>query len=169
MERENNALDLTPKHVLEQSGGRPLRCLPQPPPQPSEAITLVGSPERLGQPPTKIYYKTKLCVKFEINGHCMYGDRCTFAHGSTELRRPSLATHGFAEGLAIRNPWEMRSEIPLARAAPGRAFPPVPAPRMRDIPRQMPREEEGGAKVSNLERLSWKKTSGIYGDWPEES
>ncbi|KAL2338344.1 hypothetical protein Fmac_012790 [Flemingia macrophylla] len=27
------------------------------------------------------YWRTKLCTKFEITGHCTYGDDCHFAHG----------------------------------------------------------------------------------------
>jgi hypothetical protein len=40
----------------------------------------------------------------------------------------------------------------------------VPAARLR----QTAPEEEGGAKVSVLERLALRKTNGIYGDWPEQ-
>lgn len=31
-------------------------------------------------------YKTELCRPFEEMGHCKYGDKCQFAHGSHELR-----------------------------------------------------------------------------------
>lgn len=31
-------------------------------------------------------YKTELCRPFEESGHCKYGDKCQFAHGSHELR-----------------------------------------------------------------------------------
>ncbi|GIL81346.1 hypothetical protein Vretimale_1101 [Volvox reticuliferus] len=30
--------------------------------------------------------KTRLCEKFMTQGHCPYGDKCTFAHGMDELR-----------------------------------------------------------------------------------
>lgn len=39
------------------------------------------------QPPEKVYYKTRLCEKFEA-GKCVYEGGCTFAHGSEELRPP---------------------------------------------------------------------------------
>ncbi|AQK90540.1 uncharacterized protein LOC100276294 [Zea mays] len=39
------------------------------------------------QPPEKVYYKTRLCEKFEA-GKCAYEGGCTFAHGSEELRPP---------------------------------------------------------------------------------
>ncbi|KAI8804323.1 hypothetical protein BJ742DRAFT_825696 [Cladochytrium replicatum] len=36
-------------------------------------------------------YKTRLCERFETEGFCPYGNRCTFAHGATELRdRPTF-------------------------------------------------------------------------------
>ncbi|CAN1787212.1 Zinc finger CCCH domain-containing protein 39 [Linum perenne] len=28
-----------------------------------------------------VYWKTRLCSKFEITGHCPFGDNCHFAHG----------------------------------------------------------------------------------------
>ncbi|CAG8540496.1 4034_t:CDS:2 [Paraglomus brasilianum] len=35
-------------------------------------------------------YKTRLCERFETEGFCPYGPKCTFAHGTNELReRPS--------------------------------------------------------------------------------
>ncbi|XP_062182433.1 zinc finger CCCH domain-containing protein 1-like [Phragmites australis] len=40
------------------------------------------------EPPEKVYYKTKLCEKFEAGGRCAYEDGCTFAHGHAELRPP---------------------------------------------------------------------------------
>jgi len=36
-------------------------------------------------------YKTELCRPFEESGHCKYGDKCQFAHGSLELR--TLSRH----------------------------------------------------------------------------
>jgi hypothetical protein len=39
-------------------------------------------------PPEKLYYKTKLCEKYESGGRCTYEDGCTFAHGRAELRPP---------------------------------------------------------------------------------
>ncbi|KAJ1529043.1 nudix (nucleoside diphosphate linked moiety X)-type motif 2, partial [Nowakowskiella sp. JEL0078] len=31
-------------------------------------------------------FKTRLCERFETDGFCPYGNRCTFAHGTVELR-----------------------------------------------------------------------------------
>ncbi|KAL0435474.1 UNVERIFIED_CONTAM: Zinc finger CCCH domain-containing protein 44 [Sesamum radiatum] len=35
------------------------------------------------------YYKTKLCNNF-AKGHCNFGNRCAFAHGAEELRKPEV-------------------------------------------------------------------------------
>lgn len=32
------------------------------------------------------WYKTRLCERFETEGSCSYGSKCTFAHGVAELR-----------------------------------------------------------------------------------
>lgn len=33
----------------------------------------------------KIYWKTRLCMKFEITGQCTFGDNCNFAHGQAGM------------------------------------------------------------------------------------
>lgn len=33
-------------------------------------------------------YKTQLCRHFASQGHCHLGDRCSFAHGAAEIRKP---------------------------------------------------------------------------------
>jgi hypothetical protein len=35
---------------------------------------------------TNPLFKTRLCERFETDGECPYGPRCTFAHGIQELR-----------------------------------------------------------------------------------
>ncbi|KAI8907752.1 eIF4-gamma/eIF5/eIF2-epsilon-domain-containing protein [Powellomyces hirtus] len=42
-------------------------------------------------------YKTRLCERFEIEGNCPYGSRCTFAHGTAELRERVPTTNDAGE------------------------------------------------------------------------
>ncbi len=37
-------------------------------------------------------YKTRLCERFETEGYCPYGPKCTFAHGTVELRERPAST-----------------------------------------------------------------------------
>ena len=34
-------------------------------------------------------FKTQLCLHFTNKGACWYGDKCNFAHGKRELRKPA--------------------------------------------------------------------------------
>ena len=34
------------------------------------------------------YFKSRLCHNYMQGGHCNYGERCQYAHGPEELRRP---------------------------------------------------------------------------------
>ncbi|XP_019059757.1 PREDICTED: zinc finger CCCH domain-containing protein 36-like isoform X2 [Tarenaya hassleriana] len=43
-----------------------------------------------GKPHPGSNYKTKLCERFS-KGNCTFGDRCHFAHGEAELRKPGVA------------------------------------------------------------------------------
>lgn len=38
-------------------------------------------------PSRKQKFKTELCANFSKDGFCKFGDTCTFAHGSHELRQ----------------------------------------------------------------------------------
>ncbi|KAE8797138.1 Zinc finger CCCH domain-containing protein 39 [Hordeum vulgare] len=199
--------------VIVLSSGRP--------PRSEEAVA--GQGQRTETPPEKLYYKTRLCDKYEASGRCVYEDSCTFAHGRAELRppvappshavwrRPHDQEHGggrvghnfrdrgtchfgdkFAfphaaapapPGHAIHITGDQKLLADERRTAtrpampssatrygapgPARAFPPVPVPAARDRFGQMP-EEDGGQKPNRLMLMSLRKTSGIYGDWPEQ-
>lgn len=34
-------------------------------------------------------YKTERCRHYETHGHCALGEKCHFAHGDEELRKPN--------------------------------------------------------------------------------
>ncbi|XWS70675.1 hypothetical protein CRYUN_Cryun03dG0067200 [Craigia yunnanensis] len=38
------------------------------------------------KPVYPVYWKTKLCTKWETTGHCPFGEKCHFAHGQSELQ-----------------------------------------------------------------------------------
>ncbi|KAK8523501.1 hypothetical protein V6N12_048021 [Hibiscus sabdariffa] len=38
------------------------------------------------KPVYQVYWKTKLCTKWETTGHCPFGEKCHFAHGQAELQ-----------------------------------------------------------------------------------
>ncbi|KAJ9528442.1 hypothetical protein QJQ45_020276, partial [Haematococcus lacustris] len=46
----------------------------------------------------KEIHKTRLCERFMSTGACNYGSRCTFAHGSHELRKPGQAMPAHNQG-----------------------------------------------------------------------
>jgi len=66
----------------------------------------------LTQPPEKVYYKTRLCEKFEA-GKCAYEDGCTFAHGFDELRPPLPVPTSL---IRRKSPLRPRSSSPGAAA-----------------------------------------------------
>jgi len=72
------------------------------------------------EPPEKVFYKTKLCEKFEAGGRCAYEGGCTFAHGQAELR-PLL--HLVPPGHIIKR-----------RTPPPPPSPPPPPPPGADTP-----------------------------------
>jgi len=39
-------------------------------------------------------FKTRMCANYEKHGYCKYNDRCLFAHGAAELRRPRKGSKG---------------------------------------------------------------------------
>ena len=68
--------------------------------------------------------KTKLCSKFINTGHCPYGDKCIFAHGTEELRaRPQPGAPPPRPPPAAPSP-HLPVSKPLLPAAPS-----VPPPR----------------------------------------
>lgn len=44
--------------------------------------------------------KSKMCIYWEKNGNCAWGDRCAFAHGAEELRNPPAQAQSDAPATA---------------------------------------------------------------------
>ncbi|CAO2193887.1 unnamed protein product [Urochloa humidicola] len=148
------------------------RRTPPPPPPPAPPSV---QPPPAGEGSFGGYYGAKVCFEFRDKGTCHYGDRCAYAHASAavvaEMRYPGgprsvehalriaspYARAAFAPGGAARSCSSTSSYAPAGAAA--RAYPSAPP---------APVGEDGG-KFSRLELLSRRKTSGIYGDWPEEN
>ncbi|CAO2208861.1 unnamed protein product [Urochloa humidicola] len=143
------------------------RRTPPPPPP-------LSQPAAAAEAPFGGYYGAKVCFEFRDKGTCHYGDRCAYAHASAaevaEMRYPGgprsvehalrnappYARAAFAPAGAARSCSSTSSHAPAAAA---RAFPSAPPAPIG----------EDGRKLSRLELLSRKKTSGIYGDWTEEN
>ena len=78
-----------------------------------------------GGPPTvPLNYKTRMCVRFESEAGCPFGDKCHFAHGQADLR--TIAQNRATQNI---NP-QMCMEVPGGRPgeAQHRAFNPPNAP-----------------------------------------
>ncbi|XP_022946029.1 zinc finger CCCH domain-containing protein 39-like [Cucurbita moschata] len=98
------------------------------------------------------FWKTKLCTKWEITGHCPFGEKCHFAHGQSELQL-SIGREGEVSNTALNvKPLVVAMEAPssLATSVPSSALP------------------EGQAKQSLLKWKGPKKINRIYADWLDD-
>ena len=97
-------------------------------------------------------YKTVLCRHYIVEGQCMYGSRCKFAHGDHELRQLSSRSNDWASiGRARRSttpdslPSPPSPPPPAPAAAPAAAPPAVPA----NAPANAPAGAPAGAPTSS--------------------
>ncbi|XP_034903343.1 zinc finger CCCH domain-containing protein 39 isoform X2 [Populus alba] len=101
-----------------------------------------------------VYWKTKLCTKWEMTGQCPFGEKCHFAHGLAELQVPGGRTEVEAgnAGSAVTK-------------APTPVLPNNMSPSMTvNVPSLV---EEKGTKCL----LKWKgqkKINRIYADWLDD-
>ncbi|KAG6779626.1 hypothetical protein POTOM_016019 [Populus tomentosa] len=101
-----------------------------------------------------VYWKTKLCTKWEMTGQCPFGEKCHFAHGLAELQVPGGHTEVEAgnAGSAVTK-------------APTPVLPNNMSPSMTvNVPSLV---EEKGTKCL----LKWKgqkKINRIYADWLDD-
>ncbi|CAN1120307.1 Zinc finger CCCH domain-containing protein 39 [Linum perenne] len=104
-----------------------------------------------------VYWKTRLCSKFEITGHCPFGDNCHFAHGLAELKAHGgridgeMATQGaFQSTTMVSGIGNINTSPILANSA------------VEEL-------QQGGKKKCML--MKWKgpkKINRIYGDWLDD-
>ncbi|XP_031373908.1 zinc finger CCCH domain-containing protein 39 isoform X2 [Punica granatum] len=102
-----------------------------------------------------VYWKTKLCTKFEVTGDCPFGDKCHFAHGIAELQ--SFVGRVEDEQMNIA-PIAVKSQ-PIFSSDPSSIGTSVVAPAAG----------EGQAKKSLLKWKGNKKINQIYADWLSDS
>ncbi|KAE8669149.1 Nudix hydrolase isoform 1 [Hibiscus syriacus] len=92
------------------------------------------------------YWKTKLCTKWEITGHCPFGEKCHFAHGQSELK-----------SIGVRFDGDFRN------AGPGLTIIGSIATKMHNLPAYDPPKVTIDAPPSNEEKqakkclLKWKE------------
>ncbi|KAI4379982.1 hypothetical protein MLD38_006216 [Melastoma candidum] len=100
-----------------------------------------------------VYWKTKLCTKWEVTGHCPFGEKCHFAHGQAELQAPGGRNEGDA-GPTVSLPG-MSQPVPLVDQS---VTVPLNGPLLTD---------ERQSKKSLLRWKGHRKIDQIYGDWLE--
>ncbi|KAE9462735.1 hypothetical protein C3L33_05353, partial [Rhododendron williamsianum] len=99
-------------------------------------------------------WKTKLCSKWEMTGHCPFGERCHFAHGFSELQVPGARIEAEAVS-AFTFPMKplsvLGTDIPPIKAV-------IAAPTM----------EDGEGKKCFSKWKGTKKINRIYADWIDD-
>ncbi|KAG9153254.1 hypothetical protein Leryth_020843 [Lithospermum erythrorhizon] len=109
-----------------------------------------------------VFWKTKICSKWEITGHCPFGERCHFAHGNkgtkskymtpTDLQGPGM----FPEGEPL---------VKSGQVQPKPFTVPVDAPPANVVPFASNKEDEE-QKMSKWKLT--KKVNRIYADWLDD-
>lgn len=75
------------KQLLEGNNNAATKPKPDAPTPPSTAASAESEPARHPR------YKTELCTHWLVHGSCTYGkERCNFAHGEADLRKPNYGT-----------------------------------------------------------------------------
>ncbi|CAN0900261.1 Zinc finger CCCH domain-containing protein 39 [Linum grandiflorum] len=101
-----------------------------------------------------VYWKTRLCSKFEITGHCPFGDKCHFAHGIAELH---------ANGGRVDGDSSTQGTI-LSKPSSGFGNGGNPSPYTTSNVA----EESEGRKKCLVKWNGRKKINRIYGDWLDD-
>lgn len=89
-ERESSAISIAPRGPAIGTRGPAVGTLTEA--DPLENNLPMGS--NMDATRTKpVYWKTKLCSKWEITGQCPFGERCHFAHGQSGILRVQYLVH----------------------------------------------------------------------------
>ncbi|KAF9676132.1 hypothetical protein SADUNF_Sadunf09G0106400 [Salix dunnii] len=102
-----------------------------------------------------VYWKTKLCTKWEITGQCPFGEKCHFAHGLAELQAPGGRTE-----VEAGNAGSILTKVPPP-VLPNNVSPSMTA----NVPGLI---EEEQSKKSLLKWKGQKKINRIYADWLDD-
>ncbi|CAH8386708.1 unnamed protein product [Eruca vesicaria subsp. sativa] len=107
-----------------------------------------------------VYWKTRLCGKFE-KGQCPFGDSCHFAHGQAELLQHSV---GRVEGEAVNAVAASVSKQTVMPANESFAM----KPTAQVAADSSGLNDEGRRKKCLLKWSDSKKINRIYGDWIDD-
>ncbi|KAH0970374.1 hypothetical protein GBA52_022530 [Prunus armeniaca] len=102
-----------------------------------------------------VYWKTKLCNKWETTGKCPFGEKCHFAHGQAELQVPG----GRVEA-------EVLSSTPISTKPQAGPVNDSSTTAMAILPAS--NEEGGQGKKRVLKWKGSKKINRIYADWLDD-
>lgn len=102
-----------------------------------------------------VYWKTKLCNKWELTGHCPFGEKCHFAHGHAELQVSS----GRVEGEALINYASMPAK---PQVCAGDLLPNTATTAAGGFSEDVP------GKKCLLKWKGLKKINRIYADWLDD-
>lgn len=110
-----------------------------------------------------VYWKTKLCTKWETSGQCQFGENCHFAHGQSELQavigmRPEVEVT-VTGSIARNDSFSItRTHHPLRTndAPPGNTTPALTL------------SEEAQEKKCLFKFKGLRKINRIYGDWLDD-
>ncbi|EOY30990.1 hypothetical protein QUC31_020004 [Theobroma cacao] len=107
-----------------------------------------------------VYWKTKLCTKWETTGHCPFGEKCHFAHGQSELQGIGGRVDGDF-GNTCSGLTRTGSILTKVHNLPANDAPSVTA----SVPSL---NEEAQAKKCLFKWKGPRKINSIYGDWLDD-
>ncbi|GKV06405.1 hypothetical protein SLEP1_g18303 [Rubroshorea leprosula] len=111
-----------------------------------------------------VYWKTKLCMKWEITGHCPFGEKCHFAHGQSELQGPVGVRFEAEIASTVSNPARTGTGSISTKTLPLPANDASPV-NTTTVPTL---NDEGQDKKCLFKWKGPRKINRIYGDWLDD-